>query len=141
MSPLAALARLRHNQLLRFGMVGGIGFVVDAGVLQTLLWLGVGPYLGRLVSFLAAATATWLLNRRYTFRAASHRGLLREWLHYLSLMAVGGSANYGAYALCVANVALIRQYPVIGVAVGSLAGMSFNFLSAKYLVFRHARPH
>ncbi|HXH03892.1 MAG TPA: GtrA family protein, partial [Candidatus Competibacteraceae bacterium] len=88
----------------------------------------------------AAATGTWILNRRYTFRAGRTRPLHREWLQYLSLMVVGGVVNYATYAACLMNSALVRQFPVIGVAVGSVAGLLVNFLTSKYLVFRTAHP-
>lgn len=138
--PIPMLATALESQFLRFAVVGAIGFLIDAGVLQLLLLLGEGPYLGRVVSFLAAATGTWILNRRYTFRAGRTRPLHREWLQYLSLMVVGGVVNYATYAACLMNSALVRQFPVIGVAVGSVAGLLVNFLTSKYLVFRTAHP-
>ena len=54
------------REFLSFAVVGTIGFVVDLGVLYvvapTLGWYG-----GRVLSFLAAASVTWALNRRFTF--------------------------------------------------------------------------
>lgn len=136
MKPTTVGTRLCHHQWLRFGVVGSIGFVIDAGVLQLLLWFGLGPYQGRLLSFLAAATATWLLNRRYTFPHRGSAPVHREWQRYVALMTFGGAVNYGAYALCLMNWSLAQAYPAIGVAVGSLIAMTVNFFSAKYLVFR-----
>jgi len=134
----AVLGALMRSQFLRFGVVGIVGFLVDAGVLQLMLWLGLGPYRGRLVSFLAAATGTWLGNRRFTFNADRERPSHREWLRYVSLMVVGGVVNYGAYVTCLMGSALVQTYPVIGVAVGSIAGLVVNFLSSRYLVFKAA---
>ena len=129
--------------MLRFGIVGGIGFLVDAGLLHLMLKLGLGYYGGRLISFLAAATATWILNRSFTFRrdsaAAAHPA--GEWLAYLGLMVIGGLVNYGTYALAVTLLEPVEQHPVIGVALGSIAGMAINFWTSKTLVFeRKARP-
>ena len=54
-----------------------LGFVVDAGIVQFLVreWQ-VNPYEARLVSFLCAATTTWVFNRKITFsgRAATAAG-------------------------------------------------------------------
>src|SRR6476469_6404288 len=58
-------------ELLRFGIVGVAGFVVDAAVLTAAIALGLGPWLGRVLSYLAAATATFALNRAWTFRGAA----------------------------------------------------------------------
>ena len=125
------------GQFLRFGLVGGIGFLVDAGLLTLMLDLGLGYYGGRLISFLGAATTTWILNRSFTFRRetppATHPA--GEWLAYLGLMVVGGVVNYGTYAAAVELSEPVRRYPAIGVALGSIAGMAINFWSAKTLVF------
>ena len=128
-------------QFLRFGTVGAIGFVVDAGVLRLLLTLGLGYYSGRAISFLAAATATWILNRSFTFRRESdwHGHPAREWLAYLSLMALGGAVNYGIYALAVESAETVQRFPELGVALGSLGGMTINYWSAKVMIFER-RP-
>jgi len=127
------------REISRFAIVGAIGFVVDAGVLYLMLYLGLGPYLGRIVSFLAAATATWALNRRFTFRhLIGKRASLREWLQYLLLMGLGFCANYGVYVLVLAVLENAgRLAPMIGVAAGSLAGMGVNFVTSRTL-FRRA---
>ncbi len=66
--------RLRLRPPARFGafaVVGAVGFLVDAGVLTALVnGLGANPYAARAVSFPAAVTATWWLNRRWTFAPA-----------------------------------------------------------------------
>ncbi len=140
----ALLDRKGVGQFLRFGIVGGIGFLVDAGLLHVTLKLGFGYYGGRLVSFLAAATATWILNRSFTFRressSAERTHPAGEWLAYLGLMVIGGVVNYGTYAASIELSELVRRYPALGVALGSIAGMAINFWSAKTMVFeRKAR--
>ena len=51
-------------------------------------------------------------------------------------MAGGFALNYGAYAACVLFWPLVREWPAIGVAAGSLAGAALNFLTSKYWIFR-----
>jgi putative flippase GtrA len=127
------------REFLRFAIVGTVGFVVDAGVLYLMLYLGLGPYLGRVVSFLTAATATWLLNRRFTFRhLVGKRASLQEWLHYLLLMGLGFCINYGVYVLTLhALESAGKLAPMLSVAAGSLAGMCINFATSRTL-FRRA---
>src|SRR5689334_15981562 len=137
MSGAAPPDRRVAGQMLRFGIVGGIGFLVDAGVLTLMLTWGLGPYSGRVISFLAAATVTWILNRSFTFRRDSSSDIhpANEWLAYLGLMVIGGLVNYGVYAAAVAFLEPVHQHPVIGVALGSIAGMGVNFWTSKTLVF------
>jgi putative flippase GtrA len=127
------------REFLSFAVVGVVGLVVDVAVLYLTAPL-LGWYAARVVSFLAAATTTWAFNRRYTFAAsaAAARSVWREYLGYLATMAAGAVLNYGAYVLTLHWVEG-RWAAALGVALGSLAGMSANFLSARYLVFRSHR--
>jgi len=122
-------------QFLRFGVVGTVGFVVDTAVLYAGLALGLGLYGGRAVSYLAAATTTWALNRAWTFRGQGEVPVMRQWALFVVINLVGFAFNYGTYAALVASVAFVAQYPVIGVAAGSLAGMLGNFLLSRRFVF------
>ena len=129
-----------RRQLFLFAVSGALGFVVDAGIVQFLVReAGTNPYLARLFSFLAAATTTWAFNRRYTFAGHGGGSKRRELVRYLVAMAFGFALNYGAYALCVAMFPLVREWPAIGVAAGSVAGAIVNFLSSKYWIFRVPR--
>ena len=127
-----------RKEILFFAISGVFGFVVDASIVQFLVreW-GVNPYQARLVSFLCAATTTWAFNRKITFAgksgSASRR---RQLIRYIIAMAGGFALNYGAYAICVASFPLVREWPAIGVAAGSIAGAMVNFLSSKYFIFK-----
>jgi len=121
-------------QFFRFGLVGTLGFITDAGVLWLLLQVGVGPYVGRIFSFLCGSTVTWALNRRFTFRHAG--GGSGQWLRYVLLTGIGAGINYGTYVLCLQLSADMRAMPVAAVAVGSVTAMFFNFFISKYAVFR-----
>ena len=87
------------QEFLRFGTVGGIGFLVDTGVLYGMLALGAGLYLGRVISYLAAATATWALNRVWTFRGRGGGPVHRQWALFVVVNLGGFVLNYGTYAL------------------------------------------
>jgi len=126
------------REFLRFAAVGAAGFVVDVAVLYLAApWLG--WYGARVLSFLVAATATWALNRRYTF-TARHSGtsIVREYLGYLVTMLGGAVVNYGAY-VGVLHAFEGRWVPALGVAAGSCAGLVVNFLAARHLVFKARR--
>lgn len=130
-----------RRQVLMFTVGGAIGLVVDAGGVQALVsfahW---NPYLARLLSFLAAATATWLWNRRYTFaQRSSGRPLYVEWLHWIALMSVGAVVNYGAYvAILLAYPPLVR-WPALAVAASSATAALVNFATARGMLFKDAK--
>lgn len=128
------------RQFLRFCAVGGVGFVVDAGLLWILLeTTALGPYGGRLVSFLVAATVTWALHRRVTFPEASRTRSGRQWLLFVAVNGGGAVLNYGVYALLVATTALVAAHPVLGVVAGSAVALLVNYLANRHWVFRDAR--
>lgn len=125
-----------RRQFLRFALAGVIGFVVDVAVLYALLALGLGYYLGRVLSFLAAAFTTWQINRRHAFAAEAGGRWIHEWLRYLLAMSGGGALNYLVYGCVIALAAHRPWLPALAVAAGSAAGLVANFLTAKFWVFR-----
>jgi putative flippase GtrA len=125
------------RQMFSFGLVGVLGFVVDAGVLYVALYLGLGLYAGRAVSYMTAVSATWVLNRRYTFERTGSHNRLHEWARFVVSQLSGATINLGMYALLVHMSPLVARYPIIGVAVGSLSGLLVNFSVARAYVFYH----
>lgn len=123
-------------QIVRFAVAGVAGLLVDIAVLYLARALGLGWYSGRVCSFLAAVWVTWQINRRYTFSDRAATSPWAEWWRYLLAMAGGGVVNYAAYSATVHWWPEMPFLPVVAVAIGSLAGMSINFLSAKLFVFR-----
>lgn len=124
-------------QFLRFGFVGIVGFAVDATALYLLIfWGGFGLYSARLLSYLAAATTTWALNRRFTFPGSSAKRASIQWARFVAVNAAGGVVNYGVYSVLVASSPPFAEHPVFAVAAGSLSGLAFNFTASRRLVFR-----
>lgn len=125
------------REFLLFGIAGVCGFVVDTAVLYA-LEEALGPFYARGVSFLAAVLTTWLINRAFAFRErSSAMSRKREFLLYLVLMLAGGMANYGVYSWLVVSYPLVQQHLVIGVAIGSIAGMIINFVVSRYVLYRY----
>jgi putative flippase GtrA len=120
-----------------FGGIGVAGLIVDMAVLRLMLSaVGLGLYSGRVVSFLAAATVTWLGNRLLTFRDRRSPRYIDEWLRFLAVNGPGGAVNYAVYAVLVTHVAMLAEHASLAVAVGSVAGMLFNFTGSALIVFR-----
>jgi putative flippase GtrA len=126
------------RQIFSFGVIGCIGFVVDTFVLYLAIFLGTGLYLGRILSYLAAVTVTWALNRRFTFARTNGGNALSEWARFSVSQLSGATINLGAYAALVHSSRYCAQHPVVAVAVGSLAGMMINFAVARRYVFSSA---
>ncbi len=125
-----------RRQFLYFSFVGILGFIVDASVLYLVMkYLGAGLYSGRILSYIAAATATWALNRRFTFNTHHNSNLLSEWFKFLSANSVGGGVNYFTYMILVTVSTFVSTWPIIGVAMGSISGLIVNFNLSRRFVF------
>ncbi|NIF24183.1 MULTISPECIES: GtrA family protein [Pantoea] len=120
----------------KFGVVGVVGFVVDTGVLY-LLKGALGLYYARVISFICAVIATWLLNRAFTFAQAQvSQRRSKEFLLYFLFMCLGGVINIGCYMIVINYFSLAHSWPVIAVAVGSIAGMFSNFFMSRTFIYK-----
>jgi putative flippase GtrA len=122
----------------RFGVVGVIGFVVDAGVLYlvTQALLRLDPFTGQAIAFAAAVSVTWLLNRAWTFKAAAPKGGVRQAALYVGVQCAGLAATFTVYSAVIILFGVPKPWLVVPLALGALAGLCVNFLGAKHLAFR-----
>jgi putative flippase GtrA len=130
-TPLLSLLRQPGptGQVLRFAIVGGLAFLLDAAILQTLVGLGFGPVAGRVFSLSAAVTATWLLNRTLTF-TTPRRPSWREFAHYVLVSLIGMLINYAVY-----SAGIFLHVPLlVALAIGTIAGATFNFFRYRQLL-------
>lgn len=132
----ALAARLPYG-LLPFLLVGGVGFTVDAAALVALTHgLGLDPYLARVLSFAVAVSATYALNRAWSFRARASARRGREYVRYVAVQLVGVAINFACFAICIEAVALFAAWPVLALAVGSGVAMAWNYAGARLFTFR-----
>ena len=130
------LRRFLPDGVPEFVVVGGIGFIVDAAILTTLIHVfEVGPYIARFFSFSGAVTVTWLLNRIWTFSRTMTSRKGSEYTRYICVQTCGWLLNFGIYAICIASSTTMRTFPVLALAVGSIIAATFNFLGARHFVF------
>jgi putative flippase GtrA len=133
--PVSQSQRLIVVQFLRFGVVGGIGFLVDTATVYGLRTV-LGLYGAGLVAYVIAATGNWVFNRIWTFRGQGSGPAHRQWAKFMLTNLVGFVLNRGTYALLVMFVAAAAHEPVIATAAGAVAGMFANFSLSRKLVFR-----
>jgi putative flippase GtrA len=126
----------RLRQPLAFAVIGVIGFGVDTAALYGAIAAGCGLYAGRVISFLCAVTATWALNRRYTFTDAAKTHWLNQWVRYTSSQTTGAVVNLGTYGILIHSYASVSGHPVLGVGAGSLCGLLVNYFAARWFAFR-----
>jgi putative flippase GtrA len=123
-----------------FIAIGAIGFCVDGGLL-TLLNGGYGVELvpARLVSFTAAVTVTWLLNRKRTFADRKDSRPAREWGRYAVVNGVGALLNMLIFFWLIARFEVMAGMPLLPLALAAGVALVFNFLGSRHVAFREQR--
>lgn len=128
------------SQVTQFLVVGAIGTVVNLGVLTLLLAAGVPAAAAVAVAIFVSMCSNFALNRRFSFSYARHGPWVRQFVGFLAASSVGALVNYGTTLFVLARASAAT--PQLAALVGIAAGMLFNFVSSRYLVFRlsHIRP-
>jgi dolichol-phosphate mannosyltransferase len=123
--------------LLQFLFVGATGVVVNMVVLTALLALGAPPTVGIAAGIAVSLFTNFLLNRRFTFSYARHGQFLKQFLGFAAASAIGIVVNFATSLLLLRNVLPEGHQSVyIASLCGIAAGMLFNFLGSRYVVFR-----
>lgn len=124
------------TRMLRFGLVGVVGFAVDAGVLQLLVMQGWNPVSARGVAIPVAVLATWALNRGFTFREAKSAPALPSLLRYVGVSAAGAAVNFAVYTALVVSADVMAAHPLLALAIASGIAMAVNYLGSRHFAFR-----
>jgi putative flippase GtrA len=125
------------RRLLRFAVVGAVGFVIDAGVYLALQAAGLTPLPSRIASIAVALAFTFAANRRFTFAEPGWPSAGR-FVAYAVVSGVGATTNLAAFWIA---ISIMPRLPhVLAIGLGSLAGLLVNFTGSRHFVFA-SRPH
>jgi len=149
----AAVARLRgtldvvYREMLKFGAVGAVAFVVDVGlfnVLTTALWPGDGggpldghEKIAKIVSASIATVVAWLGNRYWSFRHRRQSSRTREFATFVLMNVI--AMGIAVACLTVSHDVLGFTSPladnIAGNVVGVGLGTLFRFWAYRTFVF------
>mgnify|MGYP001059945555 CR=1 FL=1 len=138
---LAAM-RERFWELVRFGSVGTLAFVVDAGLFNLLRFgpgeiLGHKPLTAKVLSVAAATVVAWLGNRYWTFASRRTARRAREFLGFAIANVVGMVIAVGCLAISHYVLGLTSPLAdniaanVVGLGLGTI----FRYLAYRSFVF------
>jgi putative flippase GtrA len=149
MSRLAGLyRRLEHlvHEVMKFGVVGAVSFVIDVGLFNLLRYAGgEGPLHGKpltakTISVIVATTFAYFANRHWTFRDRQRSGLVREYVLFFVLNGIGLGIALACLGLSHYVLGLTSPLAdnisanVVGMGLGTL----FRFWSYRKWVFVRA---
>ncbi len=120
-------------QLVRFGLVGGVGFVVNLAVYTLFVHsAGVDYRAASVVAWLVAVLNNFVLNRHWTFDARGGRARFQA-IRFLVVSLVAEAFSLVLLTLFVQGAGFAKV-PAQALAVG--ASMPLNFLGNKLWSFR-----
>jgi putative flippase GtrA len=120
-------------QLIRFGLVGGVGFVINVAVYALCVHeLGMDYHLAAVAAWLVAVINNFVLNRLWTFDARAGRAHFQA-LRFLTISLVALGFSLLLLMLLVENAGMAK-IPAQALAVA--ASMPLNFLGNKLWSFR-----
>lgn len=120
----------------RFLVVGGLGFFIDGGLLTILMQNNWNVIPARACSFFFAVSATWLLNRLWTFDSEKLISIRREYVYYFSVQVLGAVINLSVFFALIGLHPVFRGIPLIPLAFGAAISLAFNYLVSKKIVFK-----
>jgi putative flippase GtrA len=122
--------RERREEILKFGVVGGVAFVVDLGLFNLLRF---GPHAiladkivtAKIVSAAVATVVAWLGNRLWTFRGRRTDRPFDELLIFgvinvFALFIPVGTVAFTAYALDQRGALATNVAAVVGIGIGTI---------------------
>jgi putative flippase GtrA len=125
------------DQLGRFVLIGGFCALVDFGVYQALLQLGLWVHLAKAISFIAGTTTAYFLNRRFTF-AAGRRDGAGQVGGFALLYTVTFFVNVGTNALLLTLLPPSGWEILLAWVVAQGTATTINFVLLRTVVFRAA---
>lgn len=143
--PSQLLDRLRgtidvlYREMIKFGVVGAVAFVVDVGLFNLLRHTALEdkPSTSKVISAGVATIVAWIGNRMWTFRSRRNRPVHHEAaLFFLSngiAMLIGVLAiAFSHYVLGFTSLVADNVANIIGIGLGTL----FRFWAYRTVVFR-----
>ena len=124
----------------RFAVVGGLGTLTNLVLFYLLVdgWAAVSALAGAAICFAVAVSQNYVLNERWTFRVVgTGTSAVLDLARYFKFVAASG-IGFAVNAAVLVALQALYEFPlaVVPQAVGIAAGMAFNFVVSKFVVFR-----
>jgi putative flippase GtrA len=125
------------RELMKFGVVGSVAFLVDLSVFNLVLHQTEEPLTSKTISTVVATTVAYAGNRTWTFRRRSRSGVRREYVLFFLLNGVGLLIAL----TCVATSHYLLDFTsrlsdnIAANVVGLGLGTTFRFWSYRRFVF------
>jgi len=124
-------------QIIKFGLIGGINFLVDFIIYLFLTRIILIYFLiANIISFLIANSISFTFNKNFTFKDKEKGNLLIKYLKFLGLTVASVIISSLTIFICVNYLQISDLY---GKIIGTILGAIWNFTTYKLLVFKQKK--
>lgn len=142
----------------KFGVIGVLNTLIDWGVLGFLtLYFTIAPKeefislgilsltfytLYKSASFVIANVNSYFWNKYWTFSGSINKKTSQEFIQFFTVSVIGFLLNVGIAVYIFSSIQPVSglnsdQWGIAGAALGSIAGLIWNFLGYKLFVFKN----
>lgn len=136
------------EQIIKFGIVGFICFIIDFGLVMLLKIMGVHYLIAGLTGFIVSVIANYLLSFKFVFQRKDNLDRKKEFIIFVALSAVGCGLNELILYVCmdliynswVALHAIINENQALAASKILATGivMVYNFITRKAFLEKKA---
>lgn len=121
----------------QFALVGALGTAVNVAAVTLGQHFGLPVQISILFGIAVSVFHNFVLNRYLTFYSESRANFLKQFFLFIGSSSVGLVANTLVALFLVRSVPLFYQWPQLASVCGVLAGLVFNYLGSRYIVFKN----
>ena len=117
------------NQLLKFGLVGGIAFLIDYGLLFICTeWFGIYYFISSIISFSVSVIFNYIASVLWVFAVDQEKSKTKNFIIFIALSIVGLGINQ---IIMYYGVEVLNLYYMLIKLIATFIVMIFNFITRK----------
>lgn len=117
------------NQLLKFGLVGGIAFLIDYGLLFICTeWFGIYYFISSIISFSVSVIFNYIASVLWVFDVNQEKSKTKNFIIFIALSIVGLGINQ---IIMYYGVEVLNLYYMLIKLIATFIVMIFNFITRK----------
>lgn len=117
------------NQLLKFGLVGGIAFLIDYGLLFICTeWFGIYYFISSIISFSVSVIFNYIASVLWVFDVDQEKSKTKNFIIFIALSIVGLGINQ---IIMWYGVEILNLYYMLIKLIATFIVMVFNFITRK----------
>lgn len=133
------------KEVLKFGIVGGLAFIVNASVTWFLMstWLADGHSKAKFVAGVVATIFSWILNRLWTFRDKRQENTWREAWQFAVVNLIGIGVETACVFVTNYGLGLTSKTAsfIGGTIIGTVLGTIVRYFAYRFWVYGGVTQH